>query len=196
MNGWDMWLLGRRITAAGFRVHSFRYQSIRRPIEENAARLVQFLEEIDTERFSIVAHSLGGLVTRAALANQPDKRLGCVVTLGTPHQGSTIAQQFQGARLRRHLPGKSLAALAQTSNILPESLGGITLGALAGHRPLGMGRLLGRISEPSDGTVLVRETTIPDLTDYRLINANHMGLLTSREAADQTIHFLRHHRFF
>ena len=44
--------------------------------------------------FSIIAHSMGGLVARQYTYNNPDKVTG-LVTLGTPHHGSPLAESFQ-----------------------------------------------------------------------------------------------------
>lgn len=45
----------------------------------------------------LVAHSMGGLVARAALAHKPGKRLGRIVMLGTPNFGSfSPIQAFRG----------------------------------------------------------------------------------------------------
>lgn len=44
--------------------------------------------------FSIIAHSMGGLVARQYIYKNPGKVAG-LVTLGTPHQGSPLAESFQ-----------------------------------------------------------------------------------------------------
>jgi pimeloyl-ACP methyl ester carboxylesterase len=61
-----------------------------------AQRLIALAAETSTP-IDVIAHSLGGLVVRAALAelatSRPDvlQRLGTVVTLGTPHRGADLA---------------------------------------------------------------------------------------------------------
>ncbi|MHB9092189.1 MAG: hypothetical protein ACYC7H_12305, partial [Chloroflexota bacterium] len=45
-------------------------------------------------RYDVVAHSLGGLITRRAIADGSYQGIRRVVTLGTPHQGSDFADWF------------------------------------------------------------------------------------------------------
>ena len=67
----------------------------------------------------VVAHSMGGLATRAWLAAQPDAaaadaRVRHVITIGTPHQGTWMARFGHTPNARQmRLGGRWLAALAQ-----------------------------------------------------------------------------------
>jgi PGAP1-like protein len=69
-------------------------------------------------RLAIVAHSLGGLVTRAALALPGTQRVERVILLGTPNQGSYAAvQALRGTdavvrKVARLAPGDSAETLA------------------------------------------------------------------------------------
>ena len=57
-----------------------------------AKQLVAAIEALPHERIDLVAHSLGGLDARYALAHLGlDKRVRSLVTIGTPHHGSPIA---------------------------------------------------------------------------------------------------------
>lgn len=52
--------------------------------------------------FEILAHSMGGLITRLALRDtQRAKRISHVVTLGTPHQGTRLARLGASTFLRQ-----------------------------------------------------------------------------------------------
>jgi len=70
----------------------------RRPVEWNGDLLHQYLErwaDGDPDRkFTLVGHSMGGLVSRAYLARQPkagERRIERVIMLGTPHFGAATA---------------------------------------------------------------------------------------------------------
>jgi pimeloyl-ACP methyl ester carboxylesterase len=70
----------------------FDYPSTQFSIPESAEyldRVIQSLEGI--ESISIVAHSMGGLVTRAYFAEHGDPRIRRVVMLGTPNHGAELA---------------------------------------------------------------------------------------------------------
>ncbi|MFJ3934083.1 hypothetical protein [Streptomyces sp. NPDC090029] len=76
-------------------------------------------------RLVFVAHSMGGLVTRAALAHAPDLALDtrAVITVGTPFYGSVKAAQIlngdRGAALPGGAPAWLLRRLAHLARGLP-----------------------------------------------------------------------------
>jgi triacylglycerol esterase/lipase EstA (alpha/beta hydrolase family) len=53
----------------------------------------------------IVAHSMGGLVTRAYLRRHGRRKIARVLTIGTPHHGSMLAWTFAGRCLGQMRPG-------------------------------------------------------------------------------------------
>jgi triacylglycerol lipase len=72
------------------------------------------------EHFSIVAFSMGGLVSRYYLQElEGAKRCDCFITLATPHHGTTMAWLYGGLGARQMRPGSEfLAQLEQTENRL------------------------------------------------------------------------------
>jgi triacylglycerol esterase/lipase EstA (alpha/beta hydrolase family) len=91
-NGWEMALLRLRLAAVGYRMVQFTYPTVRLSPEKNAKDLQAFIDRrVETETLHFVAHSLGGLVIRYLFHDFPKQRPGRIVTVGTPHQGSSIA---------------------------------------------------------------------------------------------------------
>jgi len=76
-----------RLRAAGFGVTLHDYDW-RLGIEESGAALAARLRELGAPRLAIVAHSMGGLVSRAALALPGTRPIERVIMLGTPNHGS------------------------------------------------------------------------------------------------------------
>lgn len=76
-----------RLRTAGFRV-TFHDYDWRLGIEESGAALAAWLREQGARRLAIVAHSMGGLLSRTALALPGTQHVERVVLLGTPNQGS------------------------------------------------------------------------------------------------------------
>jgi pimeloyl-ACP methyl ester carboxylesterase len=76
-----------RLRAAGFAV-TFHDYDWRLGIEESGAALAQRLRQLGSRRLAIVAHSMGGLLTRTALTLPGTQHVERVVLLGTPNQGS------------------------------------------------------------------------------------------------------------
>ena len=76
-----------RLRAAGFGV-TFHAYDWRLGIDQSAASLAERLRQQSSRRLAIVAHSMGGLVSRAALALPGTQHVARVVLLGTPNLGS------------------------------------------------------------------------------------------------------------
>jgi pimeloyl-ACP methyl ester carboxylesterase len=76
-----------RLRAAGFAV-TFHDYDWRLGIEESGASFAARLREQSSRRLAIIAHSMGGLLSRVALALPGTKHVERAVLLGTPNQGS------------------------------------------------------------------------------------------------------------
>ncbi|MCA9520159.1 MAG: alpha/beta fold hydrolase [Myxococcales bacterium] len=84
-------------------------------IEGMARQFIEFVEQIITvnhlgpaQQLDVVAHSLGGLVVRAALCERAElrTRLHTIVTMGTPHGGTLLAKIYP-LRIARELHPKA-----------------------------------------------------------------------------------------
>mgnify|MGYP003417518939 FL=1 len=69
------------------------------------------------------------------------------------------------------------------------------LGIIAGSVNLGLGRLVVRHREVSDGTVSLSETRLSKATDFLAVRTSHFGLLLSAASAGAVCRFLRSGRF-
>ena len=91
----DMLLLARRLKKSGFETFFFTYSSFGTRIPTIAARLAAKLNQIENDdsiqRVHLVTHSMGGIVARAAFADQVFKKASRIVTLTPPNRGSHIA---------------------------------------------------------------------------------------------------------
>jgi pimeloyl-ACP methyl ester carboxylesterase len=76
-----------RLEIAGFRP-LFCPFDWRQDIERLARALVQTIERSGERRALIVGHSMGGLVARAALAHDKQRRIAKLIQLGAPNDGS------------------------------------------------------------------------------------------------------------
>jgi len=80
----------------GFRTLAWGYRSVFLTIPRHGKDFRNFLREIDADpkvdEFHIVAHSMGGIVTRQALLYFRPKKLGRFVMLAVPNKGSSAAR--------------------------------------------------------------------------------------------------------
>lgn len=186
------WLapLARRLRAAGFQVEVFGYASVFGGPEAAIPALIARLRQSPPD--GLVGHSLGGVIALEALRRAPDLQVPRMVCLGSPLCGSQVARNLLGSRWTAPVLGRSGPVLERGC---PPWQGATRIGVVAGNVARGVGRLLARFDDASDGTVAVAETRLAGLADHCIVPASHTGLVFSAEAARQAAQFLRHGRF-
>ena len=193
MRGFALGLLHRRLMAEGYRVHRFDYLSVVMPQADILDRLHVRMRTLTPGPVHLVGHSLGGLLALRACRDTPGLPPGRIVCLGSPLKGSAAVRAF--ARLGRM--GEAL--LGSNRDLLERGFerwdGAREVGVIAGRVPLGLGAMVGQLEGEHDGTVAVAETRLPGITDHVVVEASHLGLLFSQEAAMLATRFLRHGRF-
>jgi pimeloyl-ACP methyl ester carboxylesterase len=102
--------LCRQLGAAGFGpVRALNLEPLAADIEFHAmavnAELLAMQRQSDGARVAIVAHSMGGLVARAALRLGGTAVISRIVTIATPHHGSAIARCVRYRPARQMWPG-------------------------------------------------------------------------------------------
>jgi len=193
MTGLEMRPLARRVRACGYDTVMFGYRSLLQPLARNAARLVERVRQQDASTVHLVGHSLGGLVILQALQDHPDLIKGRIVLLGSPVNGSVIAERVQRYWFSRWLLGRSGPGALLGDG--PRWQGQPPLGLIAGTHPVGVGRLLGGFDGANDGTVALAETTVTGATSTMTVDEGHFGLLYSTAVAQAVCAFLREGRF-
>ncbi|MBS2033150.1 MAG: hypothetical protein JST54_35080 [Deltaproteobacteria bacterium] len=89
-----------RLEKSGHIVHAAKVATAA-GVETRAEELARFITEVDAKRVNIVAHSMGGLDARYAIARLGlAPRVASLVTLGTPHRGTPIAALGSGLARR------------------------------------------------------------------------------------------------
>lgn len=109
-------------------VLTFDYENLDTPIEENAASLRSMLADIGLnsghgKRFDIVAHSMGGLVSRHMIELDGGADVDRLVILGTPNGGSPWPTVQHWATMAVALAANSLTAVAWPVTALAAVLG-------------------------------------------------------------------------
>ncbi len=81
----------RALERLGFEVYVPRVPAVA-PIAERAAALVEQIERIGADRVHVIAHSMGGLDVRHAVAHLGfGPRIASLVTIAAPHRGTPLA---------------------------------------------------------------------------------------------------------
>ena len=188
----NSWLrpLAARLRMQGFDTELFSYSSLLDGPQRAVPRMVERLRRERVE--AIIGHSLGGLIALEALRGAPDAAVTRVVCLGSPLRGSLTARNIAARAWAKPLLGRS-AHLLQGG--LERWDGMAEVGLVAGDVARGVGRLFARFDGESDGTVGLDETRLPGLADHCVVHSSHTGLVFSRDAVAQAVHFIRHGRF-
>ena len=187
--------LEHALARQGYRVVNLGYPSLRVPVDRLADghlhhALVARLP-VDAPRIHFVTHSFGGILLRQYLSNHDLPRLGRVVMLAPPNQGSELADSWRKNPLVRLLVGPNFALLGTAPGDAPKRLGPVNcdLGVIAGDRsvnPFFSSLLPG----PNDGKVSVTSTRIDGMRDFLVVHRSHMGIKWAAETQQQAAHFL------
>lgn len=186
----------RELADAGWRAARLSYPSTRRSIEEHARWLETVLEGMieDGQALEVhfVTHSLGGIVVRAALARngawRERLRVGGMVMLGPPNQGSSFAGRLAHLRAFRWLYGDTGVGLVpeEVRRIPPPDCPFLIV---AGNR--GSGRGWNPLLEgEDDGVVTVEETRMAGAAGHLVVYGIHAFLPSHRAAIAATLEFL------
>ena len=180
------WRLLHRLRGAGLKTCTFGYTAFSENFDAIVARLRTEFSLLDTsEDYIVVAHSLGGVLVRAALNSlSPGVTLPRhVYFLGSPVLASRIATRLKDNFLFRMLTRDCGQLLASADRMK-------AIGAL--HLPttgiVGVRGICGRYSffgdEANDGMVSVSEVMAPWLTKYVQVPIFHTLLPSSRRVAN------------
>ncbi|MEI6737667.1 MAG: alpha/beta fold hydrolase, partial [Pseudomonadota bacterium] len=138
------------------------------------ARIETICAETNQPQLIIIAHSMGGLVTRAYMAEQGAQRIATFVTLGTPHRGTRTALMGVGACVRQmRWEGEWITALATRERAakMPPTLSLYTT---------------------NDDLVYPPESSSLDWAENMAVSGvGHVGLLFSANVAARVAKFIR-----
>ena len=196
--GEAVWLRRRLAQELDADARAFSYPSVAADASANARALTKYLSALSADRLHLVGHSLGGLVILKAFEREPalHARLppGRIVLLGSPVRGSRTARNLASWPFGRKIMGRSIHEEVLTARERQWD-GARQLGVIAGDLGFGLGRLVGSLRGPSDGTVLVEETLLEGARDRVVLRVSHMGMLFSAAVARAAGAFLSTGRF-
>lgn len=191
LGGLELSLLARRLKRRGYHVRVFRHVPWRGDLDKKALLLERFVARIEAKQVHFVGHSMGGTIVLHYLARHTSSRPGRVVVLGSPINGSVVAERLARLPLGMRILGPCMNQVRGELFRIPSNP---RIGGIAGTMPIGVGRLFA-VQSPSDGVVRVDEATHPDMSDKRVLPVSHMGLVMSRRVVELVFRFLQHGTF-
>lgn len=177
-----MWPLAVRLRSSGFNVRQWIYRSLFDSIDTHGSRLFDFLSTKipATRRFHIVAHSMGCIVTRSALARGHLPNLGRLVFLAPPNTGSPAA------RIASMIVGRLVTPTVELSDTAGSYVNSLSTACHAETAVL---------AARWDLLVPISNTHLPTESAHATLNATHNSLLLSNVACRKSAMFLRTGRF-
>lgn len=171
--------LGSVLERDGWEAVAITYPSTEQGITNSADSVERLLTNLDGyESVSIVAHSLGGLVSRSALSRPSFTRLRVpvrsVVMLGTPNKGASLAGLL-GPLTRAVATSAGVDLLPERARFIGPVPKAVRFGVIAGGRGNGIG-YNPLISGDDDSVVGVEEAKAQNMDDFLVLPVLHGGM--------------------
>jgi len=188
------------LTQKGFHVTNIDYPSRSHRIEELASIIGDRIQRsgLDAQaRLHFVTHSLGGILVRWLHVRGRLPRIGRVVMLSPPNQGSEIADKLGRWRIVRKALGPSIHQLGTDPASVPNMLGAVDfeLGVITGNKSLNP--LFSRwVPGRDDGKVSTKRAAVAGMKDFLELPHSHGFIMHKPEVLKQVVHFLHTGRFF
>jgi hypothetical protein len=184
------------LVKAGYIVENVDYPSRTAKVEElseaaiGSALASEKLKECT--RIHFVTHSLAGILVRFYFKEHSEPRLGRVVMLGPPNQGSEVVDKLGSWWLFQKLNGPAGGQLSTDGDSTPNVLGPVhfELGVIAGDRSINWINST-MIEGKDDGKVSVERTKVEGAKEHIVVHSTHPYLMKNQTVIENTIRFLQ-----
>lgn len=183
----------KSLAEASYRVQNIEYESTEEPVDVLAGKAVEAGVEAcgDTAAIHFVTHSMGGILVRQYLEHEDIDRLGRVVMLGPPNQGSEVIDRYADWPGFEWFSGPAGLQLGTGEASVPRALGpaDFDLGIIAGNRTINP-ILSQSLPGKDDGKVSVESTRVEGMNDHLEMPVNHVFMMRDKDVIEQVLFYL------
>jgi len=183
---------------AGFFIVNYHYPSTKATVEalaeDEIPKALRLCPKNSTIHF--VTHSMGGIIVRQYLSKNKIDKLGRVVMLGPPNQGSEVVDSLKSFPGFKFINGPAGMQLGTKKLNLPKRLPSVDfeLGVIAGSRSINL--ILSLILPwPNDGKVSVENTKVTGMSDHIVLPVTHPFMMRNKQVMEQVVTFLKQGAF-
>jgi pimeloyl-ACP methyl ester carboxylesterase len=193
--------MAKGLSERGFAVVNQGYPSREKSIAElSESAISDALEDprlAECEKIHFVTHSMGGILVRSYLKRHQLEKLGRVVMLAPPNQGSEVVDKIGYWRIFKALNGPAGNELGTGENSVPILLGKVDfeLGVIAGDRSINWINSSFMINGPDDGKVSVIGTEVEGMKEQAVVHSTHPMIMKKKQVIELTAGFLKNGSF-
>ncbi|MDM8558931.1 alpha/beta fold hydrolase [Candidatus Parabeggiatoa sp. HSG14] len=196
---WSMNALESHLSSQGFKVFNIDYPSTKHPIKtlvKNVAEQIKQAKIESADKIHFVTHSLGGIITRLYLQENPLNNVGRVVMISPPNQGSELTDNLKNNWIYQFATGPAGQQLGTESSSIPNQLGSVNfdLGVITGNATLNPFYSY-LIPGKDDGKVSVERAKVSGMKDFLVVPHSHTFIMNSKEVKEQVVYFLENGKF-